>query len=140
MKAILLIASLLIFQAEACEDNCIQKPSPIDCGEEMDRYSKVVAAYAESVEKTEISQLVKFKNWLEENQTVQLTCNAYNQNKAYEPHYGAIFNASIDLISSIKFLAQSIEEDGRPEKVFIAQVKNGYLLMQSSTKIFNKSL
>ena len=139
MKKILLITFLAAFQTNACETDCVQKPSPINCEEAMHSYAENIETYAEAVEKIQISELAKFRLWLEENETIQMTCGAYNRDKTLEPHYREILLASTYLVSSIRGLIRSNEVFSKPDKVFIDDVKEDYLKMRNSTKVFNKS-
>lgn len=139
MKKILFITFLAVFQANACEEDCVQKPSPINCGEAMHSYSENIETYAEAVEKINISELEKFRVWLEENETIQITCGAYNQDKTLEPHYREILLANVQLVSSIRGLIRSNEIFSKPDEAFTDDVKEGYLQMRNSTKVFNKA-
>lgn len=138
MKIIPLITLLLVFHASACEEDCIQKPSPINCEEAMYNYSEKIEHYEEAVEKINISELVKFREWLKENETIQITCGAYNQDKALKPYYKEIFLANIRLISSIRGLIRSNEAFSKPDETITEHVKEVYSQMRNSTKVFNK--
>lgn len=137
MKKIPLIIFLLVFHANACEEDCIQKPSPINCKKAMHDFSEKIETYSEAVEKIDISELVKFREWLKENETIQITCGAYNQDRALKPHYKEIFLANIRLISSIRGLIRSNEIFSKPDETITEHIKEAYLQMRNSTKVFN---
>lgn len=137
MKKLLPIAFLTILHASACEEDCTQSQPPINCEEAMHAYSERIEYYADAVEKTRLPELVKFRAWLKENESIQLTCGAYNQSKTYEAPYKEIFLANIRLTTSINGLVQSSETLGKPDESIAGKVKKSYAIMRNSTKVFN---
>ncbi len=105
----------------------------------MHSYSEGIEYYAEAVENIRLSELVKFRLWLKENESIQQACGAYNANKMYEATYKEIFLANIRLTTSISGLVYSNEKLGKADETIAEQVKKSYAIIRNSAKAFNKS-
>jgi hypothetical protein len=139
MKTLLIIAFLAISHANACEEDCKHDQPPINCDDAMHSYSEGIEYYAEAVENISLSELVKFRVWLKENESTQRTCGAYNQNEIYENAYKEIFLANIRLTTSINGLVYSNEKLGKADESIAEQVRASYAIIRKSAKAFNKS-